>query len=727
MNNDATAVADPQAMPKSKSKNPNQGKDDAIIAREQWSRYDHMKVRGHSKYCERARRLGEYYFGGSDYEQGQFELDDLEYLEDTLEIKTFEINEIFDAVNTAVGYQINNRLDISFRPRSQGASDEIATTLSKVAMQVADSNRLPWTETQVFLDGFVKRRGFYDIRMSFDESLKGKIKIMSLDPMDVIPDPDAKSYDPDDWNDVVITRWLTMDEIEVMYGSKAAKKIAARLGIVIYENDFGWDGGEPPRNKFGLEGEWNGTQFDAYYQEGGVAHIRVIDRQRWHLVKTKVVVFPTGDVRNAERATPDQLKTWKAQGCIILNRMSRRIRWTVTTKDLVLHDDWSPYDHFTVVPYFPFFDRGITRGAVDNAIGPQDLLNKSVMKITQILATVANSGWMVEQNSLVGSFKIADLRTEGAKNGLVLEYRKGATKPEKIEPNQMPSGYFEVAQMASEKIKRAMGNPDSLKNDRSKSASGAAVQSGQWGDQMSIAMPLDNLSRTRHLVADRILCLIQSFMDEPQIMRITQTNKQNGNKETAEIQLNWQQADGSILNDLTVGEYDVVITEQPAQVTFDNSQYNQAMEMKKEGVAIPDDVIIRYSTLQDKADIIDRMSQQTDPKVEAEQVLNQAKAALATAQALSFKVQGMFSAIRTAQIARADPASAAIADTILASADFEDATQGEDHGEPIPTAPTPGTMNAPPPQPVPPNTDPLTSGNAVRGAEAGIEGGQSGG
>jgi hypothetical protein len=42
-------------------------------------------------------------------------------------------------------------------------------------------------------------------------------------------------------------------------------------------------------------------------------------------------------------------------GFQVTTKLVRRIRWTVVADNVVLHDDWSPYKHFTVVPYFPYF------------------------------------------------------------------------------------------------------------------------------------------------------------------------------------------------------------------------------------------------------------------------------------------------------------------------------------------------------------------------------------
>lgn len=72
------------------------------------------------------------------------------------------------AVNAAIGYQISNRMDISFRPRGMGADDDLATVHSKIAMQIADRNHLHWRETEVFADGLIQQRGFYDVRIGFE-------------------------------------------------------------------------------------------------------------------------------------------------------------------------------------------------------------------------------------------------------------------------------------------------------------------------------------------------------------------------------------------------------------------------------------------------------------------------------------------------------------------------------------------------------------------------------
>ena len=55
-------------------------------------------------------------------------------------------------------------------------------------------------------------------------------------------------------------------------------------------------------------------------------------------------------------------------------------------------------------------------------------------------------------------------------------------------------------------------------------------------------------------------------------------------------------------------DYDIVIADVPTQITFQNAQFQQAIEMRKFGVAIPDDEMVKMSTLARKNDIAKKIS-----------------------------------------------------------------------------------------------------------------------
>jgi len=71
--------------------------------------------------------------------------------------------------------------------------------------------------------------------------------------------------------------------------------------------------------------------------------------------------------------------------------------------------------------------------------------------------------------------------------------------------------------------------------------------------------------------------------------------------------INEMTPEGQIINDLTIGAYDVVISTAPAHDSFDEVQFAEALNLRQVGVAIPDDAIIEYSHLARKQELAKRI------------------------------------------------------------------------------------------------------------------------
>ncbi len=371
-----------------------------------------LRIRAHARasvFCRHARTAENFYLGGG----RQWDPDDRQALEEEGR-PALEFNQVKHKINTAIGYQIQNRMDIAYRPRGNGADESVARALTKVAKQVQDNTGLHWLETQVFADGLIQQRGYFDIRISYRDSLLGEICVTDLDPLDVIPDPDAKSYDPDKWQDVIITRWLTLDEIEESYGEDAREKCEVDNQK---DQDFGDDEADEERNKFGNEDTGSTEYMGSATLSDGSKRVRVIERQFWQTEKAKVVISLTGDIRSVEGMSEEQIAAMT--GAVRADRRMRRVRWVISTYNAVLHDDWSPFNHFTVVPYFPFFRRGKTSGLVDDAIGPQQLLNKTMSQFLHTVNTTANGGWVWWANTLA-NMSDDEMAARGAEPGLAV-------------------------------------------------------------------------------------------------------------------------------------------------------------------------------------------------------------------------------------------------------------------------------------------------------------------
>jgi len=439
-----------------------------------------------------------------------------------------------------------------------------------------------------------------------------------------------------------------------------------------------------------------------------------------------VAIYPGGDIRpmTGDEA-PEQIAKMQGRGIQIVKRRMKRVRWIVSTVDTLLFDKWSPYDRFTIVPYFPYFRRGNTRGMVDNAVSPQMILNKAASQAIHIINTTANSGWQMEQDQLV-NMTSADLSENGARSGIVLERKKGTRPLEKINSNSMPSGMDKLIGISTKAV-QDVTVPDSLRGVVEGPESGIAIQSRQHASQQILSVPLDNLTRTRHMLAAWIEYAITKYYDSERIFRITRTDPKTGKEESELMTVNqFVPETGEYLNDLTIGEYDIVITDQPMQVTFENSQFQQVMEMRKEGVGIPDQFIIKHSNVTDKAEMIEAIEatsqQQSDPLTDAKVELTKAQTRKTDAEAVNKGVEGMYSSVQSAQQIAMVPELAPMADQMYKSAggvdhDAPPIVAGPPNGMPV----APGDELAQAEQAAPTNTNPLTPANPAVGMNAGIE------
>lgn len=681
-------------------------------ARFVYDRYDEMVARGHERYCRHAARLEDFYLGGGlqwdPAARAQLESEGR---------PAREVNQCLIAVNTAAGYQIANRVDIGFQPRGRGADEKTAKCVSKVMKQQLDNAGYRFAETDQFLDGLIQQRGYYDLRMSYDDSEYGELSLDPLDPLDVLPDPDARHYDPDRWSDVVITRWLTKFEIEQTYGKDAADEVVARSALYADQDNWGEEHGVRRRGFGDMPAGYSSTA--AYWGDGEWRRYRMLDRQSNEFVQTLVGRWPGGDFRSVEGLPREHIAWLIERGVVIMKRRMRRVRWEVVAPEVTIFDQISPYEHMTVIPYFPYFRRGRTIGMLDNAISPQEVLNKFISQFEHIINSTANSGWTGEAGSLA-NMDDDEFERRANQTGLVLLTKKGREAPKKIEPNEVPQGTLELINLAHNNFRGVTGVDENLTGIAKNDLSGIAIQSRQFAAQQQLAYALDNLRRTRLILARNALSNIQRFMLDERIFHITEMDEY-GVERRRELAVNVPDGEGGYLNDLTIGEYDITVNEQPMAVTFDNSNFEQIKAMRLEmGVAIPDSVVLRYSTLPDKEEIaraIAEAKDAPDPEAEAKALVARANARLAEQKAVSEAIRAQYSAIQTAQAITVTPQAASLADQLLRSGGYED----QDAPPIVPELPM--AALPPPADSTPQNTHPLSPANPEVGLEDGLSDG----
>jgi hypothetical protein len=582
-----------------------------------WMRYARVRDDGHSKYVAKAD-MCEKFFAGDQWRSA-----DRARLE-AVQRPVLTINKILSTISNVLGEQINNRSEISFRPRS-GAPAETADVLSKVFKQISDNNQLDWKRSDMYADGIIGSRGFLDVRLDYSDNNQGEVRISSINRKNVLIDSDADDYDPDNWSEVFTTKWVTADDIAVLYSKADAELLRNRDNSSF---PYGYDSIQMNRDRFGEER--TAAYNTGYDQSNVLRNIRVVERQYRELDRQKFFLAPqTGDTRPIpDDFNPAQIAYFvQNYGFQVITRLVRRIRWVVIADNVVLHDDWSPYKHFTIVPYFPYFRYGHTIGLVENLLGPQELLNKVTSQELHVVNTTANSGYKVKAGALA-NMTVSELEEKGAQTGLVIEVNGDPDKDiQKIAPNQVPQGLDRISYKAEESIKSISGISDSMQGMDRADVAAKAIQAKRQAGSTNLVKPMDNLVRTDFILARNILDLVQEHYTHDQVTGESETfgiNQPNPEAPPMEGEEQPESPYQEIINDLTLGEYDVVVSSVPRRETLEDSQFEQVMAMREAGIMLPDSVIVDASRLINKKDILKQMAgDQTSPEALAAKELQQ--------------------------------------------------------------------------------------------------------
>lgn len=594
--------------------------DDTLVAQRQWGHYIRARDNGHDEYVKMAVKCDEFYRGEQWADADRKKLED-----EGRPAMTFNL--VLSTINTALGEQAGREVQIGFTPK-RAATREGALVLSKVAQSIMQANDYHFVENFVFADGIIQDRGYFDVRISFEENMLGDVDIKHRDPLTVIPDPEAKEYDPSTWNEVTITEWMSLDAIKTKYGQDKADAVQSLVNSGEY---YSYDSIRFGTGRFGGD---NLMGPDSHSHEGvddrTVKSVRVLERQHYQWVDEYVLIDPdTGDMREAPSSMDEEEATRLAEryGIQVIKRPGRKVRWTVTADHVVLYDDWSLYRTLSIVPYFSYFRRGKPFGMVRNLLSPQEFYNKSRSQELHIVNTTANSGWITEDGSLVNMTE-DELSEKGAETGLHLVYARGSTPPAKIQPNHVPTGLDRISDKTGMAIQQISGMNDGMMGQSSGEISGVAMERKTQRGQVQMGQPFKHLAYTRQLVGRKMLELVQDFYTEERAIHILHPDDPEQRDE--ELIINQIDATGDVLNNVTAGRYDISITTLPTRDNVDEDEFAQMMQMRHEGgVAIPDDAIIRRSNLTDRDELADRIqkmlgqAEPTEQEMEMQQKLQQ--------------------------------------------------------------------------------------------------------
>jgi len=243
----------------------------------------------------------------------------------------------------------------------------------------------------------------------------------------------------------------------------------------------------------------------------------------------------------------------------------RAVKWCKMTALEILEEKTWDGKYIPIVPCYGaqviVDDKRKKYGLVRFAKDPQRMYNFWRTSMTESIALAPKAKWLLAEGQDEGhenEWALANI-----KSSPVLRYKQKdiegqpAPVPVRLQPESPPAGIMDAANAINTDLQMVLGilDPNQLPSGN---ISGKALQGQQNQTDLSNFHFYDNLTRSIKHTGKILLDLIPKIYDTQRVMRIIGSD---GQPDMTTI--NEQTAVGEVLNDVTVGEYDVVMDTGP--------------------------------------------------------------------------------------------------------------------------------------------------------------------
>lgn len=542
------------------------------------------------------------------------------------------INKIKPLINVLSGYQRLNRYDIDFLPRTN--DDMALAQLRKgITKYVLDQSHYNYEESDVFTDGVLMGLGWFECGYQFDfEKMDGDAFVRRVSPFDMYIDPESRDKYFRDAKYLIRARWVDKDELIGTY-PEHREEINAQTAVYMNEEE-----------------ETHTDSLRLWWQKD-TKKVRFAECWYKQVVHKKIFILHTGET--VMEVTPEMLTLQLVAD--VKDYITTEVRLMSFFDNVVLEDKTSPYEHgelpFVAFPCYYQGDDDIPSGIVRDLKDPQREVNKRRSQELHILNTQSNGGWIYEQGALTQEQK-SKFQNNASTPGALLEVAPGAMtsgRMQRLEPQGVSMGTVNAAQEAMADLPSISGINEALMGtDISNLQSGRAIELKQKQAITHIALLFDNLRYAKERVANLLWGkrgakgVIPQFYTEEKTFRITGSNGQmefvTVNQQVQTIDSETQGTITRTLNDLSVGEFDIVISDTPATATQRTAQFWSLVDAcSKLGIQgnLVLDILLDLSDVPEKEEIKRRLKEQEQQQAQAQQAQAQAMLELEREKKLS--------------------------------------------------------------------------------------------
>lgn len=539
------------------------------------------------------------------------------------------INRIKPLMNILSGYQRLNRYDIDFLPRT---SDDLQVCEVRKGMTKYILDRCDYDsqESQAFLDCVIGGIGWLDVGYEFDEDAQdGEAYVRREDPFSVYVDPEAHKTDFSDAKHIFRAKWVDKDELILAYPEH---KDAIEAQYRVYDAAEQQEGHRP-------DPIW-------YKRDREIKKVRLVEC--WYKTKHPVTMYQLTD---GQVVPQEQMKIeYMLQGLVESWRTVNKtqVRCCVFMDVVLLEDIESPYKHgeFPLIPVtcYNFGVGDIPAGIVRDLKDPQREINRRRIQELHILNNSGDGGGWIEEDTMTEE-QWREFEEHGTTPGHFQKVKPMTLSQGKIQPKPMtnpPAAIIQAEAQATQDLTAISGINEGLMGTEIPSqSSGRAIELKQKQAITHIAPMFDSLRKTKKQIAFLLWGkrgkpgIIPQFYTEHKVYRIEGVNGQQFVEVNQQIieQDPMGNAIVSTLNDLSQGEFDIVVSDTQASTTQRQAQMWSLVDAVSK-LQVPGDlvfdIILELSDLPNKDDIKQRwqerqqqQAQQAQAQMELERIKNE--------------------------------------------------------------------------------------------------------
>lgn len=501
--------------------------------------------------------------------------------------RVFNFNRIRRVCNMISGYQRNHRKSIRVTP-IENSDEQTADQFTKVIMWAMESDGALDTISSAFDGSLTTGMNLLSVWMDYrDDPINGNIRTDNISYNAYLIDPFFKKQDLSDCNFIWTRKWLTKPQVKSLLPERKSEisKLYAR------GNRDGKFQFMPEAYNYGMEDLLTYDEFwyRAYRTQKLLVDVRTGETMEWKGLSEDLDIFlqKFPEITTLEVEIPT-------------------CRLAIVVQGVVMYDGPNPmgidsYPFVPVlgyydpqIPYFPYRIQGVVRGLRD----AQYLYNRRKVIELDILESQINSGFKYKPDSLVNP---KDIYLQGQGRGLAIKQDAQMTDVEQIQAPSVPQSMIELSKILGEEIQQISGVNEELLGSAIDDKAGILAMLRQGAGLTTLQILFDQLDYSQKLLGRLYIDLIQSNFSPGKIQRII--------NEQPTLQF-YSKA---------FGKFDAAVEEGINTTTQRQMQFAQLMEMRAAGIDIPQDLLIRASSLQNKEELVEAIEKQQQQAQQIEQ------------------------------------------------------------------------------------------------------------